>query len=341
VVLAEPPARADAPAVDATEQVPPMVLPISARSEDALVATAGRLADHLDAHPDVTLLDLAYTLGQRRTHLNHRHAVIADRIGDVQQQFRALADGGQIDTGRADSTTPKLAFVCTGMGPQWWKMCRGLLDVFPAFRNSVERSDRELSRYTDWSLLDELRRDETSSRMSETEIAQPANFAIQVALAEQLAEFGIRPDAVVGHSAGEVAAHHLAGLLTFEQAIEVTYHRSRLQQRTSGQGRMLAVGLDADTLMQTISGRVLEEFGRRVSVAAINSPSAVTVAGDGDLLDDVARQLDEGGHLQPVPRRHGALPHPLHGRGEGRPVPRLRGSVVEIGCTAAVFDRHR
>ena len=131
--------------------------------------------------------------------------------------------------------------------------------------------------------------------MAETEIAQPANFAIQIALAEQLAQFGISPDAVIGHSAGEVAAHHLAGLLTFEQAIEVIYHRSRLQQRTSGQGRMLAVGLDAESLMRTIDGKALDEFGRRLSVAAINSPSAVTVAGDSDLLDDMARQLDEAG----------------------------------------------
>ena len=80
--------------------------------------------------------------------------------------------------------------------------------------------------------------------MAETDVAQPANFAIQVALAEQLKQFGIIPDAVIGHSAGEVAAHYLAGLLTFEQAIHVIYHRSRLQQRTSGLGRMLAVGLE-------------------------------------------------------------------------------------------------
>src|SRR6185312_11936246 len=105
--------------------------------------------------------------------------------------------------------------------------------------------------------------------MAETEIAQPANFAVQVALAEQLAVFGISPDAVVGHSAGEVAAHHLAGLLTFEQAIEVIHHRSRLQQRTTGQGRMLAVGLDADSLMRTLDEKVRDEFGGRVSVAAI------------------------------------------------------------------------
>jgi acyl transferase domain-containing protein/acyl carrier protein len=294
VVLAEPPGPHHVSATDHPPALLPTVLPISARSEEALVATAGRLAGHLAAHPDITLPDLSYTLGQRRTHLNHRHTVIADSITDAREQLRAIADGGQISTGRA-ATAPKLAFVCTGMGPQWWKMCRGLLGTFATFTDSILRSDRELSRHADWSLVEELGRDETCSRMPETEIAQPANFAIQVALAEQLAEFGISPDAVVGHSAGEVAAHHIAGLLTFEQAIEVIYHRSRLQQRTSGQGRMLAVGLDTESLMQTISGKPLDEFGRRVSVAAINSPSAVTVAGDSDLLADMARQLDEAG----------------------------------------------
>ncbi len=294
-VLAEPPDPGSSPAADPSVRARPTVLPISARSEEALVASAGRLAEHLAINPDITLGDLGYTLGRRRSHLNHRHVVIADSTAGAREQLQALADGGQISSGRTDSSTPKLAFVCTGMGPQWWQMCRGLLDIFPTFTDSILRSDRELSRYTDWSLIDELRRDETSSRMAETEFAQPANFAIQVALAEQLAQFGITPDAVIGHSAGEVAAHHLAGVLTFEQAIEVIYHRSRLQQRTSGQGRMLAVGLDADTLMRTLDGPALEEFGQRISIAAINSPSAVTVAGDGDVLDDVARQLDEAG----------------------------------------------
>jgi acyl transferase domain-containing protein len=289
VVLAEPPALrviAEAPG-----QLPLTVLPISARSEEALVATASQLADHLTAHPDITLPDLGFTLSRRRAHLNHRHTFVVDSIEQAREQLRAVADGGQIAAGRTGAAP--LAFVCTGMGPQWWQMCRGLLDVFGVFTDSLERSDRELSRYADWSLLEELTCSETRSRMGETEIAQPANFAIQVALAEQLAHFGVTPDAVIGHSAGEVAAHHIAGLLTFEQAIHVIYHRSRLQQRTSGQGRMLAVGLDTETLMQTLDEKLLDEFGRRVSVAAINSPSAVTVAGDGDVLEDIARQLDE------------------------------------------------
>ncbi|MCV7348069.1 type I polyketide synthase [Mycolicibacterium rhodesiae] len=293
VVLAEPPATA-APAPESREPQMPAVLPISARSEEALAAVADRLAGHLDANPDLALPDLQYTLGMRRSHLNHRHVVIAESTDDARQQLRLLADGGPI-SGRTAGTAPKLAFVCTGMGPQWWRMCRGLLDVLPAFTDSILRSDRELAQYTGWSLVDELRRDETSSRMSETEVAQPANFAVQIALAEQLAQYGIRPDAVVGHSAGEVAAHHLAGLLTFEQAVEVVYHRSRLQQRTSGQGRMLAVGTDADSLIRVMDPQLQAAFGRQISIAAINSPSAVTVAGDADVLAALAPQLDELG----------------------------------------------
>jgi acyl transferase domain-containing protein/acyl carrier protein len=290
VVLAEPPAQVCATASNHTQQLPLAVLPISARTEEALVATARQLAAHMSAHHDVSLLDLGYTLSQRRSHLNYRLTLVADGINDAQEQLRALADGGQIAAARTSPTAPKLAFVCTGMGPQWWRMCRDLLDVYPAFTDSILRSDRELSRYTNWSLVDELRADETDSRMAETDVAQPANFAIQIALAEQLKQFGVNPDAVIGHSAGEVAAHYLAGVLTFEQAIFVIYQRSRLQQRTSGLGRMLAVGLSAESFMETIEARTLDG---RVSIAAINGPSAVTVAGDDEVLEGIARQLDE------------------------------------------------
>ncbi|OBH90671.1 polyketide synthase [Mycobacterium sp. E2989] len=291
VVLAEPPVPARA-VPEKSRQMPLALLPVSARSQEALAATARRLAEQLNAHPDLSLLDLGYTLSRRRTHLTHRRAIVADGVGDALGQLQALAEG-QTPVGRTPADAPKLAFVCTGMGPQWWKMCRGLLDAYPAFADSIVRSDRELSRYAEWSLIDELRADESRSRMAETDVAQPANFAIQIALAEQLKEFGIIPDGVVGHSAGEVAAHHLAGVLTFEQAIRVIYHRSRLQQRTRGSGRMLAVGLGAESLIQTLENRAADGIGAGVSIAAVNSPSAVTIAGDGDALDRIARQLDE------------------------------------------------
>jgi acyl transferase domain-containing protein/NAD(P)-dependent dehydrogenase (short-subunit alcohol dehydrogenase family)/acyl carrier protein len=294
VVLAAPTRIADTPRKTDYTRSPLSIVAISARSEDALVEVAGRLADHLVAHPDIELPDLAYTLGRRRTHQSYRHTLIAGSAAEAGEQLRALAQDSTFSAGRGIQAAPKLAFVCSGMGPQWWGMCRDLMGVFPVFTASIERSDRELSRYTDWSLIEELGRDETSSRMAETEIAQPANFAIQVALAEQLEHFGLSPDAVVGHSAGEVASHYLAGLLTFEQAIHVIYHRSRLQQRVSGTGSMLAVGLDADSLMRTLDEQTRAQFAaQRVSVAAINSPLAVTLAGDRDVLDEIARQCTD------------------------------------------------
>ncbi|MEE6136674.1 type I polyketide synthase [Mycobacterium sp. 050128] len=293
VVLAEPPEPIGVPDPKPSPPLPLAIFPISARSEEALAATADQLARYLSEHPDVTAQDFGYTLSQRRSHMNYRRAVIAASTADARDQLRGLAESERAVVGRTPASAPKVAFVCTGMGPQWWKMCRGLLGVYPAFTDCITRCDRELSRYADWSLIEELTADETHSRMAETHIAQPANFAIQVALAAQFQAFGITPDAVIGHSAGEVAAHYLAGVLTFEQAIHVIYHRSRLQQRTSGLGRMLAVGLDVESLTAIIDDTALADHRQRISVAAVNSPTAVTVAGADDALNDIARQLDQ------------------------------------------------
>lgn len=293
VVLAEPPEPTGVPEPEASLPLPLAIFPVSARSEEALAATADQLARYLGDHPDVTALDFGYTLSQRRSHLNYRRAVIAASTSDARDQLRDLAESGRGVVGRTPAGAPKVAFVCTGMGPQWWKMCRGLFGVYPAFTDCIRQCDRELSRYADWSLIEELTADETRSRMGETHIAQPANFAIQIALAAQFQAFGISPDAVIGHSAGEVAAHYLAGVLTFEQAIHVIYHRSRLQQRTSGLGRMLAVGLDADSLTAIIDETAVADDRQRISVAAVNSPTAVTIAGASDVLNDIAGQLDQ------------------------------------------------
>ncbi|MEK8069608.1 type I polyketide synthase [Rhodococcoides navarretei] len=297
VVLAQPPENADAGAEEDRPSFPLAVLPISARADDAVADSAGQLAEYLRATPDITMADLGYTLGQRRSHLSYRRTLVVDGIDDARSQLAAIADGSDrkkpVNAGRSRSDTPKLAFVCTGMGAQWWKMCRGLLDVYPTFTASIMRSDRALQPYMGWSLIDELRAEESQSRMAEPNVAQSANFAIQVALAEQLREFGVVPDAVIGHSAGEVAAHYLAGILTFEQAIAVILQRSEAAQRVKGLGGMLAIGLSADSLMQTIDATTREEMGSRVSIAAINGPSAVVASGDRDILGTIAAQLTE------------------------------------------------
>ena len=289
VVLQEAPL---VPAVQTLKSEPerPYLLPLSARSAEALQAAARCYRDFLtdDISP---LHDVAYSASVRRSHHDHRLALVAHSKAEAiahLDAFLAQEPRSGVTAGRTSlQDRPKMVFVCSGMGPQWWAMGRDLLNHEPVFRASIERCDAAFHRYADWSLLEALTAAETDSRMQETEVAQPTNFALQVALAELWRSWGIQPEAVVGHSAGEIAAHYLAGALSFEDAVCVIYHRSRLQQRTSGSGRMLAVGMTSETLNQAV-----HDAGDRVSIAAINSPSAVTLVGDAPVLEDMARQLE-------------------------------------------------
>ncbi|MBV9689307.1 MAG: type I polyketide synthase [Ktedonobacteraceae bacterium] len=289
VVLQEAP-LAPATQTRTSEPQRPYLLPLSARSAEALQALARCYRDFLadDISP---LHDVAYSASVRRSHHDHRLTLVAHSKAEAiahLDAFLAQEPRSGVTAGRTSlQDRPKLVFVCSGMGPQWWAMGRDLLNHEPVFRASIERCDAAFQRYADWSLLEALTTAETDSRMQETEVAQPTNFALQVALAELWRSWGTQPDAVVGHSAGEIAAHYLAGALSFEDAVCVIYHRSRLQQRTSGSGCMLAVGMTPETLNQAI-----HDVGDHVSIAAINSPSAVTLVGDAPVLEDMARQLE-------------------------------------------------
>lgn len=265
------------------------VVVLSARSADALHDLAESMCGYL-GETDHSLADVAYSCSLRRTHHDHRLAVVAQDAQEASARLRAHLDeekAAGVVAGRAQpGDRPRLAFVFSGMGPQWWGMGRHLFATEPVFRAAVEACSAELQRHTGWSLVTELLADEDRSRMPETEVAQPANFALQVGLAELWRSWGIEPDAIIGHSAGEVAAQYVAGVLSLEDATKVIYHRSSLQQRTSGTGRMLAVGLTPETLNKAVA-----DAGPQVSVAAINSPSAVTLSGDAEVLEGMAAQL--------------------------------------------------
>jgi acyl transferase domain-containing protein len=270
----------------------PYLLPLSARSAEALRDVAESYRAFLSEAPSSTLLqDIIYSASQRRSHHDHRLALVVHSKAEAIAHLEAfLADEPRsgISTGRTrGNDRPKITFVCSGMGPQWWAMGRDLLEHEPVFRASIERCDAEFSRYTSWSLMEALTSSEESSRMANAEVAEPANFAIQVALAELWRSRGIQPDAIIGHSTGEFAAHYLAGALSFEDAVKVVYHHSRLHQQISGSGRMLAVGMSYETL-----SKAELDAADRVSIAAINSPGAVTISGDASALENIAQQLE-------------------------------------------------
>ncbi|MFJ7254289.1 amino acid adenylation domain-containing protein [Streptomyces sp. NPDC098085] len=268
------------------------ILPLTARTPEALPEVAAGIRRELaGGHgPDVSLSDLGYTLARRRQHLESRLSVVYASRDDLDEGLAAFLRGEphpRVVRGRQLDTEQRgLVWVFTGMGPQWWGMGRQLFEGDEVFREAVTRCDLAVRKLAGWSLIEEMTADEAASRMGETWLAQPANFAVQVGLAAMWRQYGVRPDAVVGHSTGEIAAFYEAGVYTLEDAVRIVVHRSRLQQRLTGTGTMLAVSLPEEEAQFRAAA-----YGDRVSVAAVNSPSAVTLAGDRDALAELADGL--------------------------------------------------
>lgn len=285
VLVQEPPApvQTEAPARDSIR-----IFPVSARSGSALHEVAGRYAKQLSS-------DLSQDGAQRlKTAATARRAQHYLRKGFIYRDADDLL--AQLNTYAAsDEAAPPRAlvegisdpvFVFSGMGPQWWGMARALLERPGIFRDAAAEIDEVFQEISGWSVIAELLRPQADSRVSRTEIAQPANFLVQSALAKHLQQFGIRPTAVVGHSVGEVAAAYVSGALSLRDAATVSFHRSRLQAKTAGSGGMLAVGLDAEEAQRRAA-----RFGTAVCVAAINSTAATTLSGDSAALQTLHDEL--------------------------------------------------
>ena len=288
LLLEEAPVRStQAPSAELSR---PLLFPISARSEQALKSLAESYAAFLNG--GASLADFCHSTSLRRSHHYRRAALVAETRDELCEKLGALAAGALLPGMNVNQTLPgdacRLAFVYTGMGPQWWAMGRELMGTEAVFRECVEECDDLFSSYAGWSLLDALNAPEESSRMRETQVAQPANFVLQAALTALWESWGIKPDAVVGHSTGEVAAAYAAGALSLQDALLVSYHRSRLQQMQAGLGSMLAVGLSDGNIAD-----VIRPYDGRVDIAAINGRSALTLAGDTAALHQIAAALEE------------------------------------------------
>jgi len=272
----------------------PEIFTLSARNSNALKEYAKNYIDYLENNPDASLYDICYTVNNKRSHHYHRLAFVVHSKEELAEQLKAYLDGEtrpgmSVDRASMSEVKPKVAFVCSGQGPQWWGMARELYEKEPVFRKVIEDTDKIIKTLTnEWSLIEEMMKDEANSRISETNIAQPTLFAVQVGLAKMWESMGVKPDAIVGHSIGEVAAGYISGVFTFEQAVKVIFHRSDVQQQASGKGKMLAVGLTEDEAAKLIVGN--ED---KVSVATINGPNLVTLSGEEGVLTKIAEDLDK------------------------------------------------
>ncbi|APU15628.1 MULTISPECIES: hybrid non-ribosomal peptide synthetase/type I polyketide synthase [Actinoalloteichus] len=268
------------------------ILPLTARDPAVLpdlVRGIQRELAGVNGAP-ASLAAVGGTLAHRRQHLESRLSVVYSSRESLDERLAAFLAGEAHPHVLLDQVWEqkgrRLVWAFTGMGPQWWAMGRLLYESEPVYREAVDRCDREIAALAGWSLVAEMNADEADSHMAETWLAQPANFAVQVGLAALWRSYGVRPDAVVGHSTGEVAAFYEAGVYSLRDAVTVVVHRSRLQQKLVGTGTMLAVSLSEDD-----AARRIESYGDRVSIAAINSPTAMTLAGDEDALAEIADVL--------------------------------------------------
>ncbi|MFP6873560.1 MAG: amino acid adenylation domain-containing protein [Verrucomicrobiales bacterium] len=271
----------------------PFLLPLSANGDLALRKVAESYRNFLRGSVE-PLAEICFSAATCRQQLDDRLVVIAEDA----QQMRSLLKTWMINpgeaqgviTGKSSVTDTSPVFVFTGQGAQWWGMGQGLLGSEPVFRDMVQRIDDLLRPLAGWSLVEEMNRGEDDSKIDRTDIAQPAIFALQVALAELWGSWGVRPAKVIGHSVGEVAAAYVAGIYTLEDAVKVIYHRSRLQNTTGGHGRMVAVGVSQGEAKRLIAGHEEE-----IELAVVNSPGMVTLAGDSDVLEEVVSGIEKSG----------------------------------------------
>ncbi len=295
------------PARDGEVAAESLLLPLSARSPEALQATAAQLADWLEQLPaDVSLRDLAASAAHRYSHLEYRTAVwgasVSDWVNRLQEPAARLPGSSSSPSSATNAALPSapqseaanldagLLFICCGQGAQWWGMGREWLASNASFRDAIRRCQQEFDKYVDWSIEEELLRDESTSRMHETSIAQPALFALQVGLASSWEAVGIRPTAYVGHSVGEIAAAYLAGGLSFSDACLVAIERGRTMDLASSSGAMLAAGISEDEARHRIGA-----LNVNVSMAAVNGPSSVTLSGPSEAVEALARSLETDG----------------------------------------------
>ncbi|MFI5468797.1 type I polyketide synthase [Streptomyces cacaoi] len=288
-----PSAREEMPAAREETAAAPAVVPLvlSARSEGALRGQARRLASLLESTGD-SWADVASALVSRRAVMEERAVVLARSRAEALAALAALAAGESSPavvrgTAAAPDAHRRVVMVFPGQGSQWTGMGRELLAHSPVFAERVGVCARLLARWADWSLLDVLRGDADPELLQRVDVVQPASFAVMVGLAAVWESVGVRPDVVVGHSQGEIAAACVAGALSLEDALRVVALRSRaIAARLSGRGGMAWVALDADAATERV-----RPWGGRLAVAAVNGTASVVVSGAADALDEVLAEL--------------------------------------------------
>ncbi|MFT2020254.1 type I polyketide synthase, partial [Streptomyces sp. 796.1] len=290
VILEEAP-EAEAADDAAAEVVDgPVAWLVSGRSQEGLRAQAGRLREFVAERPELGVADVARSLVMTRSVLEHRAVLVGRDRDELLAGLGAVAEKSALPGVVVGESAPpgRSVFVFPGQGAQWVGMAVGLLDSSPVFAEAIGECELALSAHVDWSLTDVLRGAEGAPGYGREDVVQPVLFAVMVSLAKLWRSVGVEPDAVMGHSQGEIAAACVAGALSLEDAAKVVALRSQaIAAGLAGRGGMVSVGLPVDQVRERIA-----RWDGAISVAAVNGSGSVVVAGDLGALDEMFAELE-------------------------------------------------
>ncbi|WP_052844966.1 type I polyketide synthase [Streptomyces sp. NRRL S-31] len=313
----------------------PYLVPVSAHSAAALADTCRELSNHVERDAGLRVCDLAYTLATRRSHLNHRIALLARDRQEVLDGLARVAAGRphpDVVTGTVvGNAGRRVALVFSGGGTQWVGMGRELMRTHAGFRTWMHACDSAVRAAGGPSVLTQLDAPADLARFEEMDFQQPVLFALQVSLAKVWLGLGVRPAAVVGHSLGEVAAACVAGLLSLEDAARVVVARSHLLQRRAAPGAMISVDLPERELLPWLA-----PYAGQAAVAVVNSPTSAAVSGSPEAVRALEADLGRAG----ISTRNIRVERPVHSPGMDPLVQPLRERVAGITPLTGTIDFH-
>ncbi|MGW5450270.1 type I polyketide synthase, partial [Streptomyces asiaticus] len=290
VILEQAPEAEATEAAEAEAADGPVAWVVSGHGAEGLRAQAGRLREYVAERAELGAADVACSLVTTRSVLDHRAVVVGRDRDELLAGLDAVADKSALPGVVVGESAPpgRSVFVFPGQGAQWVGMAVGLLGSSPVFAGAIGECESALSVYVDWSLTDVLRGVEGAPGFDRVDVVQPVLFAVMVSLAKLWRSVGVEPDAVMGHSQGEIAAACVAGALSLQDAAKVVTLRSQaIAGGLAGRGGMVSVGLSVGQAKERIAA-----WDGAISVAAVNGPGSVVVSGDPGALDEMVAQLE-------------------------------------------------
>ncbi|WP_370656858.1 SDR family NAD(P)-dependent oxidoreductase [Streptomyces sp. NBS 14/10] len=291
IILEQAPDEAVAES-EPTDESPVLPWVVSARSEGALRGQAQRLREFVADREE--LRDVARALAGERAVFERRAVIVAEDRDDLVRGLDALATGapaaGLVEGPPGPAAHGKVAMLFGGQGTQWEGMTAELLDTAPVFADQMAACAEALAPYVDWSLTDVVRGEPDAPPLDRADVVQPVLFAVMVSLAALWRSYGVRPDAVAGHSQGEIAAAYVAGALSLEDAVRIVALRSQALSALAGRGAMLSVGMSAPELEPRLA-----PWAGRLSVAADNGAGSAVVSGTPEAVDALLAELAADG----------------------------------------------